>query len=1550
MFRKTIILLVGLNAAAALAQTPSLTNGARCVQRTSHLDGLINPARGSDEKFFTSGSGKPNVMFILDTSGSMNYWPEHWPTNEGCNHTGFAGNGYDPDTNYRGIVDDINADGSPHYRENWFRNDRAYFASGTGWSGTAHPFGTNLANNPGQPSGWGGGKTFNDACNTLHSADTTRANNCRTCLDTRGYYIKNATDRVAAGNFLKYYPPRDVAALMVLSQMIYDVRGIRLGIMTFHNWTGSGNNCWNGQTGTSGNACIWERPEPDCDPDNGDDTESAIETQRKTILNKFQVDRPFPLTRTPLSTNLYAAMYYMRGPGGDNVFDKDEGGFNTTTYVKPTNGTVFATPNSGNNKSICSGCSFNAVVLLTDGEPSSDNPGTLPARITSNAGITNITCTGTWCANYLDEIAGFFWQHADVRDDYPNRQKVATYTIGFGTDTATNSLLQSAATAGGGAFYPAKNAAAIVSALTTIFDDIVSRNNSFASASVASVQTGGSSTPAVMARVLPREGETWRGKLWRFNQFNEFVEDRDLNGDGDKNDIFITENAGANLPDGGRPETSANIVTEDANGEFINSGGAAATPFWEANHAIVSGAGACAIGTGCVGLENRKIWTVIDDNDQGKTGNSDGAFTHHDSIEELKFARSAIATIGSTEVNRELGFASYMGLRNNAEYCPSASGVGRIVAGMGSIDQQVLIRDVTRVHGSKATLAALTQDESDLLCVRLVMMWARGYDLFDSKPGGLAGGRLEPRDFILGDIFHSSPINVVPPAEPFLCELGLAPQCVPTLFKRGGLLTEATPVSAALVDRQTTVPGCTGTKTREGPYETWQAANSARQNVIIVGANDGMIHAFNNGTATPTCAGNNYAVPNYNQGDGSEIWALIPPDQLPRLASQMFSHQYMIDGDTMVRDIWADGSGSSAADGVKQKDEFHTLAVVAQGRGGNHYIATELQFNAAGLLENKPGFRWMFPQPCSEEAATFGKTLLQLSPKQPPILPVLLEREATVTGAVSNAPPRYGADNTVERWVVGLTGGWSPGLERGRGVYIVDAWEGQIGGRRDNLLWKFEFDDNAATPANHPARAAKYSVAAPMALVDYGRDELPGQDGYVDTAVWGDTGGQVWVARLHAPGKFDTTTKLISNWSAARTLEMDRDGAPSAGDPGAVSITNKHPFYYLPEVVIEPGTNRMRVLIGSGNRYALMEEKAGMCRFDNPAACSKYGCDNTRVDYRYRDGITRLGGMGSDGMSTNWKNRSFVGASLNRTTAVGPEVIPLTSQPAEEVVARMRTFETGTCGAVGNRQINESRYECRETQPDVAYTCERISDLRHGGLEDLYSTYTTLDETGLGHNRFMGFWAYGGRQVDGGVRYFTGDGGLTPEQFDATRLDDRTELVDVTSLTTCVVGTDCAGAPLNGPGWVMDYDGLEYKTATGAGVIASCALWSDISPTGGSGGACGAAVLPMSRLNQAHVLTGAPNCIASFSDGGVYVRSVERTVVAPPPEPAVVVQVSKTGERKWSAMVVEPGQDQATTADDKVSRESLQVVYELPVSRGLHNCRHTADGNCVVAP
>jgi type IV pilus assembly protein PilY1 len=275
------------------------------------------------------------------------------------------------------------------------------------------------------------------------------------------------------------------------------------------------------------------------------------------------------------------------------------------------------------------------------------------------------------------------------------------------------------------------------------------------------------------------------------------------------------------------------------------------------------------------------------------------------------------------------------------------------------------------------------------------------------------------------------------------------------------------------------------------------------------------------------------------------------------------------------------------------------------------------------------------------------------------------------------------------------------------------------------------------------------------------------------------------------------------------------------------------------------------------------------------------------------------------------------------------------------------------------------------------FACRRVdSNLRV--LDDIaYSPPNGYLAT-LGRNRFYGFIAFGKtRNFKEGSSFAAGD--TNPRDFDTARLTDRNaasptggDLVDVSDVACDVsgacTGTNPHGASGDAYGWVFEYRddpaaptdlSLTHKTAGGASILASCVLWNSVFPLAGAANSVCATDTAKARFHQSDYLSGLPTCAAGFKRGSnpndVWARYDERGIIAPPPEPASAIQISKTGQIKYSSLLVEPGQQQATEASVSVNNDVMQTVYELPVSKSMHQCRHVAGAapgdNCVpVAP
>ncbi|MBI5918850.1 MAG: PQQ-binding-like beta-propeller repeat protein [Nitrosomonadales bacterium] len=105
-------------------------------------------------------------------------------------------------------------------------------------------------------------------------------------------------------------------------------------------------------------------------------------------------------------------------------------------------------------------------------------------------------------------------------------------------------------------------------------------------------------------------------------------------------------------------------------------------------------------------------------------------------------------------------------------------------------------------------------------------------------------------------------------------------------------------------------------------YSTFKSNNASRQGVVYVAANDGMLHAFNADT-------------------GAELWAYLPKMVMPNLyllAEQNYAvnHRYFVDGSPAVMDVY-DSSASA----------WKTVLVGGLGGGGRGWYALDVTDPAA---------------------------------------------------------------------------------------------------------------------------------------------------------------------------------------------------------------------------------------------------------------------------------------------------------------------------------------------------------------------------------------------------------------------------------------------------------------------------------------------------------------------------------------------------------------------------------------------------------------------------
>ena len=223
------------------------------------------------------------------------------------------------------------------------------------------------------------------------------------------------------------------------------------------------------------------------------------------------------------------------------------------------------------------------------------------------------------------------------------------------------------------------------------------------------------------------------------------------------------------------------------------------------------------------------------------------------------------------------------------------------------------------------------------------------------------------RSLHLGDIFHSTPVVVGAPSR-FFADV-------------------------------------TGIVARLGFVDTY----AERKRIIVAGANDGMLHAFNagnwNASATP---------PGYDAGTGDEEWAYIPGFLLPNLKNftTFSTHNYYVDSAAAVADIWVDTTPPPSA-AAKLATEWHTVVIGGAGKGGKGYYALDITNPEDS---NYPAFKWeLTNDPAHADRKYIGQTW-----------------STPAIGKIQKIVSSGGNDYAVDQWVAIVGGGM--GVPTGNGT------------------------------------------------------------------------------------------------------------------------------------------------------------------------------------------------------------------------------------------------------------------------------------------------------------------------------------------------------------------------------------------------------------------------------------------------------------------------------------------------------------------------------------
>jgi len=964
---------------------------------------------------------------------------------------------------------------------------------------------------------------------------------CVQCVSNSGYWLNPLARNndilpeagVFSGNWLRFYPPKWTLLSLAYKRL---VNGPLLSVLR------EGVVASNGSTGGQ----VVQKMLP----------QSCQGTGRPMNQKLAAIDSlNYTGNANPLAEMLFNTAWFMGGQNNPWVFSNPaiQGG----------------APMSNGSSGPCASCTGDFIVLFSDGRGDTANPactadalGNIPPQCTAAAQCSTLgmgaegdgddfldpsiaggagmaisgasvrqTPTGTCDMDLADDVA--LWMANNNVGSASLPETVRTYVVAIGDPYNTyNELtsLQIIAANGQGRYLVADNFVDLEANIEQVMNAIINRATSFSSAAIATVQTHGY-TSAFIPRFTPNGGAQWHGTLTRFSLFNEFaagctsadygaVDALNPNGNNSCYDVYLTD--------------KNNKIIEEVNGQFVvantsqawdggwpplssaDGGYVPAVPVWEAASLLAAREDSVLAGATS---NARRIFTVAPNGTSGSYSSTLVPFT--------------VANVSNITPSLKLGGV-------NGDFCTSL--------------------------GYRTRHAYVTEDD----CATDVIRFMQGEDVLFQNPYNRTNPQpayYHSRPHILGDIFHSTPVLVTPPAPTYLCDIGIVNQCVGSLYS------------------PTLEPN------GQSAYQTYFTNNQYRTEFVLVGGNDGMIHAFNAGNDTVTGS-----VHTFDNGTGQEMWAFIPPDMLPKLIRYMTGerHELLMDGTAMVRDIWVDGSGSTSADHQKQYDEFHTVAVIGEREGGRHWTALDV------TDPMNPRFLWVSQPPGTTEDLKAGGSWDDLGPAPGPIGPIA-EYDSAGLFSVNGTPAR-------ERYVFAAGGGYDPAYLRGRSFHVFDAWTGQE-------LWRYSRADSSG---GSDPRNSLSPIAAPPSLLD------TDGDGIFDTAVVGDVHGQVWTFSLSNPGVTGASGRY-NNWYGGRAfIQYNGQG-----------FYKRSPFFQRAAATFLPN-GAIRVYLGSGDRDQIKDPNGGTCGLPNLEACLRKNCSVSVSTNEYRVGSAPSGGSSGHYFNANW--------------------------------------------------------------------------------------------------------------------------------------------------------------------------------------------------------------------------------------------------------------------------------------------------------------------------
>jgi Tfp pilus tip-associated adhesin PilY1 len=665
---------------------------------------------------------------------------------------------------------------------------------------------------------------------------------------------------------------------------------------------------------------------------------------------------------------------------------------------------------------------------------------------------------------------------------------VLTYVVAFGLQSVSGNTLSCMATNGGtGApIYP-QNKDELVAALTQIFGQIREQASSFASAAVPTVQTE-VADKIYISNFTPLNGESiWNGHI------DSYLKPLPLNAAG-------LPDRTINCPPVGSTSRSGCHLW-DAATQLLNQAPAAS------DLATATTVDAGLLHLGLAGTSQRRVFYGKADPGTGKVPLN---------MRMLYPPPGAAATD-----------ADWMDLFLGFKFSPTPS---------------------TTAERNAAAIRA-----TDIMKETLVI-----------KSSTIQNGTATPIpvDYVLGDTFHADPTIIDRPND----------------FDR---------YAAQLYTNNQPCADLSTGKPQNPSYKCWADKLKRRRKIVAVAANDGQLHFFDAGIYRPTAS----PKPIFDDGTGNELFSFIPRQALPIVRSQAEggNHIYALDSTPRVQEVFIDPAHTGTP--LAADRQWRTVLIGGYREGGKPLGTSRLADFTSGY------YALDITQPDTVDASG--------NPSQG-LVPSCLTADNTVSSVATCGPVPYpallweftdslagsrldedanGTADLGQTWSVPIVGRIQ--IKNSSNV-IEDRYVAIVGGGLDA--------DNKAAPK---AGSYIYMIDIETGKVIY-KQKLAGSipadpavidnnaDGVFDTIYIGTTAGFLYKIDMRTPVQLQpvslATNRGIPAFATAQTVQRITD---TSWLPVAIFDTGGKPIYYPPVAMFVSKLDSIALAFGTGDREDL---------------------------------------------------------------------------------------------------------------------------------------------------------------------------------------------------------------------------------------------------------------------------------------------------------------------------------------------------------------------------